>query len=159
MTGPSPLRDGIDGIYLPEAMAQRAVKQALNDWRQGDLVYGVRLFWAAPADDELTGLSVDDPGDGRWAVISWDGAPATAEDASDTGEAAGGGSPSWGIITSQTCDVVATGPGRRHPTVQVSPLLEAHRRVRRGDGHRDSPWRESRPRARAGRADPRRVGR
>src|SRR5206468_2164638 len=29
----------------------------------------------------------------------------------------------WAVITSQTCDVVASGPGGRHPTVQVSPLV------------------------------------
>ncbi len=28
-----------------------------------------------------------------------------------------------GIIVSQTCDVVATGPGARHPTVQVAPIV------------------------------------
>lgn len=30
---------------------------------------------------------------------------------------------SYGIITSQTCDIAATGPGQRHPVVQVSPLV------------------------------------
>lgn len=28
-----------------------------------------------------------------------------------------------GVITSQTCDIAATGPGRRHPVIQVSPLV------------------------------------
>jgi hypothetical protein len=31
--------------------------------------------------------------------------------------------PKYGVITSQTCDVVTTGPGRHHPFVQVSPVV------------------------------------
>ena len=30
----------------------------------------------------------------------------------------------YGIVISQTCDVAASGPGRRHPTVQVSPVID-----------------------------------
>jgi hypothetical protein len=68
-------------------------------------------------------------------VVPWDGLSAEADteaaasgpgDPGGTGgdpEGLGGWAGSWSIITSQTCDVVATGPGQRHPTVQVCPLL------------------------------------
>jgi len=122
---PGPPRRGVDGIYLPAALAARAVKRKLNDWRQGDLVRGTPLFWAAPLDDELTGLCVDDPGDGALPVVRWDGTAAVGGDEPAVAEGMhASGTPLWGIITSQTCDVAATGPGQRHPTVQVSPLRE-----------------------------------
>jgi hypothetical protein len=129
----------VDGIFLPGALADRPVKRGLNSWRQGDLVRGVGLFWAGTRDDDpITGLSMQPNGGHRWPVVPWDGTAATEdpEGRAGTGDAAGGGDPadgdpadetgwasSWSIITSQTCDVVATGPGQRHPTVQVCPLL------------------------------------
>jgi hypothetical protein len=107
-------------------MADRVVRRALNEWRQGDLVAGTRLFWAAPLDDPLTGLQVDGDSSSRWPVVVWDGTPAAATTAvADVDTAPPDSNASrWSIITSQTCDVVATGPGARHPTVQVSPLRD-----------------------------------
>lgn len=41
-----------------------------------------------------------------------------------------------GIITSQTCDIAAIGPGRRHPLIQVSPLVPLARLGHRAEGVR-----------------------
>jgi hypothetical protein len=102
---------GIDAVYLPEAMADRGLKRALDPWRQGDLVHGVRLFWAAPSGlDCVTGLDVGEVDGDRWEVVSWQ--------PDENGENA----RAWGVVTSQTCDIATTGPGQRHPTVQVAPL-------------------------------------
>lgn len=40
------------------------------------------------------------------------------------GAAAAGIGTGFAAITSQTCDIVATGPGQRHPYVQVSPVRD-----------------------------------
>jgi hypothetical protein len=102
---------GIDAVYLPEAMADRDLKRALDPWRLGDLVHGVRLFWAAPSgSDCVTGLDVGEVDGDRWAVVQWQ-PDENGEDACV-----------WGVVTSQTCDIATTGPGQRHPTVQVAPL-------------------------------------
>ncbi|MBB2923197.1 hypothetical protein [Cellulomonas cellasea] len=94
------------------------------------------LFWAGTDDDDpITGLSVPASGGHQWPVVPWDGlgaevstdtAPSGSGNDADTGghpEKPGGWEGSWSILTSQTCDIVATGPGQRHPTVQVCPLL------------------------------------
>lgn len=114
---------GIDALYLPGALVDRPTKRALNAWQQGDLVRDIGLFWAGTEDvDELTGLAAEPTTGHRWPVVPWDGVLATAAD-SDAGPAdAHQSATGWAIITSQTCDVVADGPGQRHPTVQVSPL-------------------------------------
>jgi hypothetical protein len=112
---------GVDGIFLPGALADRPVKRTLNAWQQGDLVRGVGLFWAGTADqDPITGLEVDPSAGHQWPVVPWDRVAADAA----PGTAAAPWSSSWSIITSQTCDVVADGPGQRHPTVQVCPLVD-----------------------------------
>ncbi|MDP5184826.1 hypothetical protein QOZ88_19510 [Blastococcus sp. BMG 814] len=119
---------GVDAVYLPGALVDRPTKRALNKWQQGDLIREVGLFWAGTEDvDQLTGLAAQPTAGHRWPVVPWDGAPADPLDVSDSADAdADAGQPptSWAIITSQTCDVVAGGPGQRHPTVQVSPLQD-----------------------------------
>lgn len=133
----------VDALYIRGALADRAVKRGLNNWRQGDLVPGVGLFWAGTDDDDpITGLSVPPSGGHHWPVVPWDGlsAEADSDDSQLSNPSGTGGYPqesagwagSWSIITSQTCDVVATGPGQRHPTVQVCPLLPLHDHLDKG---------------------------
>jgi len=97
----------------------------LADWRQGDLLRDVGLFWAGTEDDdELTGLAVPPSAGHQWPVVAWDGLPAL--DAAEPADGQTDGTalvPEWTIITSQTCDIAAAGPGARHPVVQVSPLV------------------------------------
>lgn len=120
----------LDSAFLPGALADRSNRRALNSWHQGDLVRNIRLFWATPTgEDPLTGLTVDDLDDGLAPVVGWDGEPALEGDpAHESDEGASDPTDSsartWAIITSQTCDVVASGPGARHFTVQVSPLRD-----------------------------------
>lgn len=99
----------LDWLKRPEVAA------ALDQWRQGDIVSGLRLFWGIGehGTDPLSGTQLDPQPDGGWV---------TARESLDTDE---GVLPTeqLGIIVSQTCDVVATGPGARHPTVQVAPIV------------------------------------
>lgn len=128
MPAPSPSAQGsptgVDALYLPGALVDRPTKRALSAWQQGDLVRDVGLFWAGTEDvDELTGLTAEPTTGHRWPVVPWDGVPATTAGSVDADLAyADQPATGWTIITSQTCDVVADGPGQRHPTVQVSPL-------------------------------------
>jgi hypothetical protein len=91
------------------------VSTALDQWRQGDIVSGLRAFWGVSEHgrDPLSGARLDPQPDGGWV---------TARESLDVEE---GEVPAeqLGIIVSQTCDVVATGPGARHPTVQVAPIV------------------------------------
>jgi hypothetical protein len=80
---------------------------ALNPWRQGDAFADLALFWAGPeGEDPVTGAPPGEGGD--WELV-YD-PTARAE---------------YGIIRSQTCDIGAGGPGRKHPFVDVSPVYEA----------------------------------
>ena len=96
-------------------LKQPAVSTALEQWRQGDIVSGLRVFWGISdhGRDPLSGAQLDPQPDGGWV---------TARESLDAEE---GVVPAEqiGIIVSQTCDVVATGPGARHPTVQVAPIV------------------------------------
>lgn len=121
-------RTGLDATYVPGALLLPDVIDGLAEWRQGDLLQGVGLFWAGTEDDdELTGLAVSRSVGHQWPVVAWDGVPALQADqgmATAEGDTPGRAVvPKWGILTSQTCDIVATGPGARHPVVQVSPLV------------------------------------
>lgn len=84
------------------------VVAALDLWRQGHLIRCEEGAWLAAAGgvDPVTGDDLSGRGSGMA------GAVATV---SDTGYAA---------IVSQTCDVGATGPGRRHPFVEVCPVRD-----------------------------------
>ena len=81
----------------------------------------MRIFWATvPGDpliehDEVEGDNAGaskDFADGGWAVVHVNEVEGFVEE--DV--------PRLGIITSQTCDIVGSGPGAKHPVVQVSPL-------------------------------------
>lgn len=111
---------GVEAAFDAGAFSDPELRHRLDAWRQGDLVADIGLFWAGTTDDDpLTGLSADATGGHRWPVIPWDGAPTNGSAAPETGPR-----QRWSVITSQTCDVVATGPGARHPFVQVSPLID-----------------------------------
>ncbi|MGN6218883.1 MAG: hypothetical protein ACTHNQ_05220 [Microbacterium sp.] len=58
---------------------------------------------------------VDDPVTGANAVEDASGFAAVAGELSDTGHLA---------VISQTCDIALTGPGKRHPLVQVCPVRD-----------------------------------
>lgn len=83
-------------------------RASLDRWIQGHLIRASDLSWQAPAagTDPVTGI---DP----VAIPDHDGA----------GVAVWASRAAFFIITSQTCDIAATGPGARHPFVQVSPVL------------------------------------
>ncbi|HWJ65117.1 MAG TPA: hypothetical protein VNT31_00425 [Nocardioides sp.] len=84
------------------------VISALEVWRQGHLIRGELGAWLSPGGgtDPVTG---DDFTDHTDELV------AAAAELSDTGYLA---------VVSQTCDVVATGPGKRHPFVQVCPVRD-----------------------------------
>jgi hypothetical protein len=119
--------DGIDNIFTLRSLSREDVSAALDGWRQGDIVSGVRFFWAdSEGNDPISDLHIDAPADGGWNVTRW-------------AQEGVGISPDadLGVITSQTCDIGATGPGARHPTVQVSPLVRlAHLGTDRGEAIR-----------------------
>ena len=99
---------GLDQVYFGDHFAEPAVEAALDQWKQGDLVTGVPFFWATrTGNDELTRMVAEDPGTARLPVVT-----ATY----DTPAA-------FAVITSQTCDIGAAGPGRNFLTVQVCPLV------------------------------------
>ncbi len=116
-TPPWAALDLLDEVFYLDTLKELSFKESLDQWRQGDLVCGVRLFWASsPGVDDLTRTEMVSHGDGGWSVARWEQSN-DAEPGQHVPEA-------MAIITSQTCDVVATGPGSRHPTVQVSPLID-----------------------------------
>lgn len=90
---------------VPELWPDSAVA-ALDLWRQGHLIRCDKVAWLAPAGsvDPLTG---DDYSEYPVGLIA---AKATI---GDTG---------YFAVVSQTCDVAASGPGKRHPFIQVSPV-------------------------------------
>lgn len=100
--------DRFDGV-LPTTW-DADIAASLDTWKQGDLVSGCPMFWAGPA--------------GRDRVIGTPGAPAPGVgapwDVIELPVDSGG----FAIITSQTCDIAATGPGARHAFVDVSPVFE-----------------------------------
>lgn len=112
---------GVDAVYVKRVLTN--ARAVLDPWRQGCLVAGMRLFWAAPGGhDTLTGVEADPSGEG-WNVVAWDGDRAMAEtDETDTSGWPDAKDSQWGVVVSQTCDVMAVGPGGKHPTVQVAPL-------------------------------------
>ncbi len=69
---------------------------ALERWKQGDLVACPRLSW-------ITDGSVD----GESAPVHVWPCPAP-----------------YAVVLSQTCDLAGSGPGQRHPFVQLSPVID-----------------------------------
>lgn len=96
----------IDNL-IPESWPEDIVT-ALDEWRQGHLVEGDLGAWlsAAGRHDPVTG---DDFPDGESRLV------AAASEVGDAG---------YLVIVSQTCDIAATGPGARHPFVQVCPVRD-----------------------------------
>ena len=110
---------GLEDAFSAAAFEDEEVQQKLDTWRQGDLVANVGLFWAGTeAFDPITGVSAGCSAGHVLPVIPWDGQSATG----DTPSIYTPVQP-WSIVTTQTCDVSAVGPGARHPFVQVSPLV------------------------------------
>ena len=110
--------DGLQDVFDLSWLKDPAVVAALDQWQQADLVRGACLFWASTDGvDPLSGVDMTPAADGGWAVARWEQPPPEAEHEAQTNQ------QPMAIVTSQTCDVAATGPGGRHPTVQVSPVI------------------------------------
>ena len=84
------------------------IGSALEKWRQGHLISGNLGVWIAHA-------GIQDPVTGDDVPAHESGLAARADDVGDTG---------YMVIISQTCDIGISGPGRRHPMVQVSPVRD-----------------------------------
>jgi hypothetical protein len=110
LEGPDQLGDN----FNLEHLRRPEVVTSLDRWRQGDLVRRVRVSWAVECGqaDPLCGLAADLEADGLWTV-AWVPGPADRL----LGER-------LGVIVSQTCDIGANGPGSRHPTIQVAPVVD-----------------------------------
>lgn len=92
---------------LPDSWPDDAVA-ALDAWRQGHLVRCDLAVWLAAGGsvDQVTG---DDFSGHAVALVG------AVDSVADSGYCA---------VTSQTCDIAATGPGKRHPTVQICPVRD-----------------------------------
>jgi hypothetical protein len=92
---------------LPDAWPEDAVI-ALDAWRQGHLIRCNLGAWLAAAGsvDPVTGGDFSDRGEGLVTA---------AAEIGDTG---------YFAVVSQTCDIAANGPGKRHPFVQVCPVRD-----------------------------------
>lgn len=84
-----------------------AARQALDGWRQGDILEtGRTLIWTGPGGlDPITNVDGENPLSDRVLV--------TETQPAGTG---------LSVITSQTCDVIGQGPGAKQPWVHVSPI-------------------------------------
>lgn len=93
------------GNLVPSEWNAEAV-EALDRWKQGDIFPGLPLAWTAlPGLDAITGIE-QSSADDEMITMDTPGRP-------------------WGVVTSQTCDIAATGPGRLHPFIQASPVISA----------------------------------
>jgi hypothetical protein len=111
--------EGLNEIFDLANLNEDAVIAALDEWQQGDVVSGIRMFWAAGSGlDPLNGIELEEPGDGGWQVARYSIDEIVGKNLDSVDQV-----PALGIITSQTCDIAATGPGSRHPVVQISPLV------------------------------------
>jgi hypothetical protein len=88
--------------FLSDAWEPHVV-QGLSAWKQGDLVEGLPMFWAAPAGSDPVIESAH--GEIDWEVFETEVAPG------------------WVVILTQTCDIAGSGPGRQQPFIQVSPAF------------------------------------
>jgi hypothetical protein len=84
--------------WTPEQIA------TLDEWRQGDLLPCPPLVWSTTpgTSDPVTGQPTSAGGPVAWP----------------------GQLPKYALITTQTCDVCAKGPGARQPFIQVSPVVQ-----------------------------------
>lgn len=106
-TAQVPPSQALLGTLLPPGKWDEKLATALDHWRQGDLVPCPPLSWAAPAGVRDPVTQQQAPADAHLGLVAMSH-PAP---------------PQWAIVTSQTCDVGAGGPGGRHPFVQVSPVI------------------------------------
>jgi len=92
---------------LPDPWPHEAVA-ALDSWRQGHLVRGDVGAWLATGGsvDPVTGVDFSGHANGLVGAVAAVG---------DTG---------YFAVISQTCDIGATGPGKRHPCVQICPVRD-----------------------------------
>lgn len=90
-------------LWLPKDGWSPEEIAALGAWTQGALIEGAAIAWLGIDNDPATGMS-----EGRLGGVATD---------PDT--------PGFLVVTSQTCDIGATGPGAKHPFVTASPLLNA----------------------------------
>ena len=104
---PDPARSLVDEL-LPTAWPAD-VAQGLAVWRTGDLVADPVFSWAGPAAAD----PVTEAGAGGRHSYDW-------EPVADPGL-----SVTYGLVVSQTCDIVATGPGAKHPFVDIVPVFRA----------------------------------
>ncbi len=103
----SEVHDGLDS-FVPEKWEPED-SEWIDEWRQGDLVRPFPLAWVGPVGhDRVTDVV---------AAVEDTTVSETAQLVIEAGRTCVAG-----IVTSQTCDVVTTGPGGRHPFVQVSPV-------------------------------------
>lgn len=95
---------GIDD-YTPELWPSHIVS-GLDRWKQGDLLEAELGAWLAGGGlaDPITGVTSGGQ-EGTFRAVR--------ASLSDVG---------YFALTSQTCDVAVSGPGSRHPFVQVSPI-------------------------------------
>ena len=99
---------GLDRAFSQAALQDPEAVAALDEWRQGDLVCDVPLFWATTSGhDTILRLEVEDQGTGHLPVVT---SPHLS-------------SKAFGAISSQTCEIGTGGPGYRYPSVQVCPLI------------------------------------
>jgi hypothetical protein len=110
----------LDSLKHPNVVA------AIDQWRQGDIISGLRMFGGISeyGKDPLSGAQLDPLADGEWG---------TARESLDAKEDVVP-PEQLGIIVWQTCDVVATDAGARHPTVQVAPIVNLTTAGRTGAG-------------------------
>lgn len=121
--GPAAPSDGADVGQVPTDPARSLVDELLPTAWPAYIAQGLAVW--------RTGHLVSDP------VFSWAG-PAAADPVTDA-DAGGEHSYDWepvadpgltvpyGLVVSQTCDIVATGPGAKHPFVDVVPVFRADR--------------------------------
>ena len=123
--------------YVPTPPWSRELRDSLNGWAFGSLTAAPPLMWAQyPGLDQVLQVEVDLADEAQGAA----GEEVTEDASLDAGRDDGGGvgamvvaEGDWGsdengevvagLVVSQTCDVVATGPGARHATVQVAPVV------------------------------------
>lgn len=102
---PPPDRSLVDGL-LPAAWPADLAER-LGTWQTGHLLPRPALTWAGVAgDDPVTGVPT---GDGD----AYDWEPLADPDLRAP----------YGLVVSQTCDIVAAGTGRKHPFVDVPPVF------------------------------------
>lgn len=94
--------------YVPESWQNHHIAQ-LSRWHQGHLIERPGLTWIGPVvDDPITGLpGLVEPE----TNMAWDAVLLPEIEAR------------YGIVCSQTCDIGGEGPGRRHPFIQISPVV------------------------------------